>query len=735
MLRINYFKSRTFQRLLIGLLTILIAFAIIENGAVPRKYKLVLGDKSPYDITATRDVENKLKTEENARVAAEAVPPVMKRLDNVPIDVLNTVDDFMTTIFNAKNNLEKSIKEQGIDKNHQDYKQKLELEQEIAATSLGNELKKLNILLSEEQVQYLISKTSEEQLDNFKKITRELISGTMKEDINKDELANKIDAVQNSYQDTDLSQELKNIGALFAKAVLKPNSTVDIELTESKKEEAYQNAKKIKVNISEGSRIVSVGDIVTEDRLKVLEELNLLETGKFDFVFAAGIFMILLLLASLLILYMNFFCRKVLASRSDIILISVIILLTLIVAMVMNVYSPLLIPVFIAAMLISILVDVKLAIVVNFILAIAISFITKGNLTFMYMAIISGSFSAFIVARANQRSKLSAAGIFIAGINILIIASMGIISESTIRTVVRECMLASINGVVSIILTIGLLPFLESTFNIITPLKLLELANPNQPIIKRLLMEAPGTYHHSLMVGNLAEVATEAIEGNALLARVGAYYHDIGKLKRPNFFMENQLSDNPHDRMTANLSTLVITSHTQDGVEMAEKYKIPLAIRDIIAQHHGTTLVAYFYHKAKKNDRGESVKQEDFRYSGPKPTSKEAAVVMLADAVEAAVRSMIDKTEGKIEGLVRKIIKDKLDDGQLDMCELTLKDMDDIAKGFMRVFSGFFHEREEYPDIKVRKIESEEKAVVTAQHSLEQKRKVEEVSEGSGDYY
>jgi putative nucleotidyltransferase with HDIG domain len=320
------------------------------------------------------------------------------------------------------------------------------------------------------------------------------------------------------------------------------------------------------------------------------------------------------------------------------------------------------------------------------------------------MSVISGTFSSFIIFRANQRSKLSVTGLVIAGFNILIAICMGIINKSTLKTISAESLQAFINGIISIIFTIGLLPFWETVFNMLTPLKLLELANPNQPLIKRLLIEAPGTYHHSLMVGNLAEMATETIGGNALLARVGAYFHDIGKLRRPNLFKENQFSDNPHDHMTANLSTLVITSHTHDGVEIAEKYKLPIVIRDIISQHHGTTLVAYFYHKARKDDRSDSVKQEDYRYHGPKPSTKEAAVVMLADSVEAAVRSMPDKTEGKIEGFVRKIIKDKLDDGQLDLCNLTLKDLDDIAKSFMKVFSGFFHEREEYPEISVKSL-------------------------------
>jgi putative nucleotidyltransferase with HDIG domain len=409
---------------------------------------------------------------------------------------------------------------------------------------------------------------------------------------------------------------------------------------------------KNKQKISEGTRIISFGDIVTEDKLEVLSELNLVETGKLDYAFGGGILAIVLMLAFLLILYLHFFCSKFLANRKEIILLCVIILLDLGAAWLLNPFTPFLIPVFIAPMLISILLDLRLGIMVNLLLALAISFITKGDMGFLYTNIIGGTLAAFIVSGANQRSRISASGLVIAMVNAMVITCANLIGKSSAATIANDAALVAVNGMLSTIFTIGTLPVFESIFNIITPLKLLELSNPNQPLVKKLLMEAPGTYHHSLMVGNLAEVATEAINGNALLARVGAYYHDVGKLKRPNFFKENQLSDNPHDRMTPNLSTLVITSHTSDGAEIAEKYKVPLAVREIISQHHGTTLAAYFYYKAKKTDKADSLKQEDFRYQGPRPSSKEAAVVMLADSVEAAVRSMVDKTEGKMEGLI-----------------------------------------------------------------------------------
>lgn len=733
----SYLKSKTFQRILIGIVTIAVAFIIIENGAIPKKYRLNLGQSSNYDITAPRDVENKLKTIELAKAASEAVPPVMIRMDNVPIDILNTVSQFLTTVEEARKSVEKSLQDQGITKKDKGYRQKLEVEQAIASNKLEEDIKLYNVTLSSEQVRYLIAKITDEELSQFKKLSMELIGSTMKEEVTEGNLVEKVYNAQSSFQKSYVSQELKIIGGLLVKAMIKPNNLVDTTLTDKKKQDAYNTAMENRQMIAEGSRIISFGDMVTADKLEVLRELNLIETDRFDYVFAAGIMGLVLLLTAILVLYMNFFCKKLLYSRNDLILLSAIILLTLAASRIVDIYSPLLMPVFIAPMLISILLDLRLSIIVNIILTLAISFITKGDSDFMIIAFIGGTFAAFIVSRANQRSKLSAAGLAIAAVNAVVIAFLGLVGKSTPGSIANDAGVVAINGILSTILTIGILPFFESTFNIITPLKLLELANPTQPLIKRLLMEAPGTYHHSLMVGNLAEVATEAIEGNALLARVGAYYHDVGKLKRPNFFKENQLSDNPHDRMTPNLSTLVITSHTSDGVEIAEKFKIPLAIKEIISQHHGTTLAAYFYYKAKKGEKTESVKQDDFRYQGPRPTTKEAAVVMLADSVEAAVRSMVDKTEGKIEGLIRKIIKDKLDDGQLDLCELTLKDMDNIARAFLRVFGGYFHEREEYPDLKMKKLLVEEPTVEDPQtvYRQEEPEKPEEEEKATYETY
>lgn len=707
----NYFKSKAIQRALISAVTIIIAFFIIENGASPKKYKLSVGERSNYDITAPREIENHYLTEQLAEEAANAVPPVMMKLENVPIDTLNLSSEFFSEIITSRQSIINNLQEQGVTKNDENYVRILELEQTSAVGELELRLKRFNMPLSAEQIEYMVARAGDEELSQFDKLTRTLISSVMKEEVTADNLSDKINLAQNEFQKSDISQELKNIGSIMAKALIKPNSVIDEGMTDKKKIEVYNDAMKNKLRIQEGTRILSFGDIVTEDKLAVLKELNWLETGKLDYSFTGGILAVILILAFMLVLYMHFFCKKFLEGRKELILLCVIILLDLVAAWLLNPIAPLLIPVFIAPMLISILLDIRLGIVVNLILAMAISLITKGDQGFLFTAIICGTFSAFIVSGANQRSRLSAAGLVIAVVNAFVITLINLISKDSLTAMVNDGALAAVNGMLSTIFTIGTLPIFESLFKIVTPLKLLELSDPNQPLMKKLLMEAPGTYHHSLMVGNLAEVATEAIKGNALLARVGAYYHDVGKLKRPNFFKENQLSENPHDKMSPNLSTLVITSHTTDGAEIAEKYKVPLAVRNIICQHHGTTLAAFFYYKAQQEDKSNSVKLEDFRYQGPKPSSKEAAVVMLADSVEAAVRSMADKTEGKIVAMVRKIIKDKLDDGQLDQCELTLKDLDMMAKAFTRVFGGYFHERQEYPELKIKQLNQADESI------------------------
>lgn len=251
-------------------------------------------------------------------------------------------------------------------------------------------------------------------------------------------------------------------------------------------------------------------------------------------------------------------------------------------------------------------------------------------------------------------------------------------------------------ALLSAVLTIGLLPFFETPLGILTDMKLITLASPNQPLLKKLLTEAPGTYHHSIMVANLSETACDAIGANGLLARVGAYYHDIGKTIKPHYFIENQLSaKNPHDFLEPKQSAEIIINHPYDGADMLAAYRLPKEIIDIAKQHHGTTLLKYFFHKEK--ERNQFVQEDDYRYPGPKPKSKEAAIISICDSVEAAVRSLKDPTEGKIEEIVSTIVNGRLTDGQLDESPLTIQELKKVHVTICATLKGIFHSRIRYP--------------------------------------
>lgn len=255
-----------------------------------------------------------------------------------------------------------------------------------------------------------------------------------------------------------------------------------------------------------------------------------------------------------------------------------------------------------------------------------------------------------------------------------------------------------INGLLSGVIALGILPFFEYILQTVTNVSLLELADLNHPILQRLILEAPGTYHHSLIVGNLSDSACAAIGANGLLARIGAYYHDIGKLQKPEYFIENQNIDkNKHDTLSATMSKLIIMNHVKEGLDLAKKYALSPALWDFIQQHHGSSLVYYFYRRALEGkEEDQEISEEGFRYPGPKPNTRETAVVLLADSVEAATRSLKNPTPDKIEGLVHKIINNKFIDGQLDECELTLKDIEKISSTFTKILSGIYHSRLDY---------------------------------------
>ncbi len=359
--------------------------------------------------------------------------------------------------------------------------------------------------------------------------------------------------------------------------------------------------------------------------------------------------------------------------------------------------SPIFIPFAVVPMLTALLFnDRVLTLIITLAGAVTISCFSAEPYCIGLLFLISGMVSGILVFGARRRNTIINSGFAVGLIQAL---SFFLIEHLSFAEPGRYLILV-LNGITSAVIVVGTLPIFEYLFGKITNVELLELADFNNPILNRLMLEAPGTYHHSLIVGNLSEAACKAIGANALLARIGSYYHDIGKIQKPEYFTENQdMKVNVHESLSPSMSKLVIMNHIKEGVELAKKHRLNPRIIDFILQHHGKSLVYFFYRRALE-DAGarEGITEEGFRYPGPKPSSKETAVVLLADSVEAATRTLKEPTAAHIEETVHKIVNNKFIDGQLDECELTLKDLEIISKVFGHILSGIYHSRVNYPE-------------------------------------
>lgn len=340
--------------------------------------------------------------------------------------------------------------------------------------------------------------------------------------------------------------------------------------------------------------------------------------------------------------------------------------------------------------------NLEISLLITLATSVSVASLSSNPFVLVLLFLISAILSSILVLGARRRTTIIRAGV-IAGIVQAILLIF--IDRFWIGQPHRYLILV-LNGIASSIIVLGILPVFEYLFKTVTNISLLESADFHHPLLQRMIQDAPGTYHHSLVVGNLSEAACEAVGANALLARIGAYYHDIGKLQKPDYFSENQdVISSKHDTLSPSMSKLIIMNHVKEGVELSKKYRLNPRLIDFILQHHGNSLVYYFYRRALESlEEDQEVQEEGFRYPGPRPNTKETAIVLLADSVEAATRAFKDPTPKKIEELVHKIINNKFIDGQLDECDLTLKDLEKISSVFIRILSGIYHSRVTYPE-------------------------------------
>ena len=488
------------------------------------------------------------------------------------------------------------------------------------------------------------------------------------------------------------------------KEIIAPNLVVDDLATEIAKKNAQNAIKPYEVVFHKGDKIVFEGEPVTKLKKDALREAGY-NVFEINYLGILGIFLIVSFVNFIFLEYMKIFEKNYFNTQYLTITAFMAIIIAAIAVIMPTGTSPNILPLPAFIIILSIFMNARTGFFAATLLLGILIIGLHYSIEFVATFLLLNTFCMIAISRLrfSRRFDLILTGIKISFAGLLIVLSIYFLEKYLIDIdnilIVRDALLITLNGIFSGIIALGVLPILENSFGIITPYGLAELADHNQPLLKRLQFEAPGTYHHSLMVSNLAEAAAEAIGANPILARVGAFYHDIGKLKRPLFFVENQSYfgiENPHTKLNPRLSKMVITAHPKDGVELVKEYRLPAIISNFVLQHHGEGLASYFYNQAIAEEGAENVKEEQFRYTGPKPNMKETAILMIADAVESAVRSLKNPTNEEIEEIIDKIIKERLDDDQFSDAPLTLKDLKVIAMTFNRILRGMQHQRIKY---------------------------------------
>jgi len=715
-------------KILIAVFTYVAVFLIVLTVVSPNGYNLEIGDIPDMPIAATRDIEDEITTQNRVEEAKAAVLPVFVLMENIESQVLSEVNGIFDEFTHIRELVRQKTKEMedptaseqevppedsttqddtAEDTATQDAATQEALPPEIEITDVLDEpflfemQTLLRIQLSDEE---LITSIATEQpvLDELKNHISRAISETMALRIKPENLLEAQSALREEMMRLPLSNEVRLLGATIGVSVIRPNMVYDEMATESEKNRAAERVER--VIYRKGQYIAQAGQPITERQIILLRQLGLLDQVNISLLLGIGV--VLLVIYIMVIMYLLYFEKELYEQPPLLLMISLIACLMLGLGYVTSVINPYLVPFAMGGMLITVLLHAKVAVVINIALGLVLGLMLGGQLHTVTVAMVTGMLGIYMANKLQTRNNLVWLGIGLGASSMLLIWGIELAMAGNLLTALQTSVWGLGSGMLAAVLTVGTLPIWENLFGIITPVRLVELSNPNTPILKRMLTEAPGTYHHCIIVANLAESAADAIGANGLLARVGAYYHDIGKLKRPHYFKENMISsENPHDKIDPSFSTNIITSHTKEGLELAKKYRVPRVLHDFISSHHGTSPVTYFYHKAKTTNNKDA-KLDTFRHRGPKPKTPEVAIVMLADTVEAAVRALPEPTPAKVETLIRKLIKEKLEDGQLDECHLTLKNIDSIANAFTNVICGIFHERVEYPEVNLKEEES-----------------------------
>ncbi|MCP4159967.1 MAG: HDIG domain-containing protein [Deltaproteobacteria bacterium] len=520
---------------------------------------------------------------------------------------------------------------------------------------------------------------------------------------------------EQTFKGNNINYEIRDIVVKIVLKKLHPNISLNRNKTEERKKKVEESIKPTLYEIKEGEKLISEGERVTKQQLKKLMDLEkrLKNENIFTRIIGTALIIVFFLTSSYLMFFQNAELLKINHNKNIMFLATILISFLFIakisepiaasISQITTIPSSSMIygiPITAGVMTICLFIGLDVAMPFALIISIFTAIIFAKRFELFLYFLLSGIFAAHWMQDCRERKVFIKAGAKLGLFNAALAISTDIyMSDFYGMKLLWDAFFGFLGGLSAGIVTAGIAPLVEMLFDYTTDIKLLELANLDQPILRRLMIEAPGTYNHSVIVGTMADSVASEIGASPLLARVCGYYHDIGKLKKPQYFIENQTNGvNKHDKLAPSLSALVIIAHVKDGVEIAQKYKLGKAIVDTIKQHHGTSMLTFFYDKAKQQSEDNNINSEDFRYPGPKPQTREAGIVMLADVVEAASRTLDNPTPARIQKLVQNLINKIFADGQLDYCELTLKDLHSIAKTFHKILSGIYHHRIEYPD-------------------------------------
>ena len=692
---IRWLKSSAFRCALMDVAAFFLILILFFLVCVPKKYALAVGSISHDTINASKDVIDEITTQKNREDAASIVEPAYRFQQGVKEEVLNalnasfnelrTIQQYGTTLLGEKSSRSKNFSED-----------------EIAyAIGLLNSL-----YLNRNEIVTLL-RIDSDQFENMVSTVTTVVDNKMNSSVREGEIDQAIQDIRDivGYKvDISLTQ---TILPTVLRACIKPNMIIDEDATNEARVKAMDSVEP--VVYLQGQNIIREGDRITRAQLEMIRQLGLLKDDRFDYSVYWG--SVIAVFLSMVILFIMLFLLRpdVLSNIRQTAVIILILLICVGFAALSNLLPRLyILPVALCAALATVLIGYKVGISLTITITFLLAAITAGNnqssfydvVLITIMTLAESMVTIWFLKGHPQRTRVLISGILSAIIGIAVIYGIKLLTSAESLDTASIAGWSIGGGLLSGTLALAIQPLFEFLFRLPTPTRLLELTNPGQPLMKRLMIEAPGTYHHSIIVANLAESAASRIKANTYLARAGAYYHDIGKLKRPMYFKENQMGENPHEHTDPYVSAAIVLSHPKDGMLMAQKDHLPPEIQNIILQHHGVTPVMYFYHKALQLSNGQQVDINEFRYSGPKPNTKEAAIVMLADTIEAAVRSMKSPTPKAIDQFIERLVRGKLEDGQLSDSPLSLRDIDEICEAFSDILKGVYHERIEYPNVR-----------------------------------